>query len=111
MLDLLERLRRFDADRASMEDLLLMSAVAKLFLAEHAQHDVEPEDWISDRIRSLTRAIDARNHDDLERQLRQAVATREQAMTPQEKRDAADQKIQTLRKKLGIAPEPATTTT
>lgn len=100
---LIQLLKQFDADRNDVEDLVSLSAVARLVQNEYSVIGVEEPDWLTVRVKEIRREIKARTQDSVEKELREAQARLESLKTPEEKRAAIREKIALLTEKLAKA--------
>lgn len=104
---MLEKLRRFECDRLSLDELIELSAYGKLLAAEYTVNDIDKPEWLETRTRELRREIVSRNQDAIESKLRELKARRE-ALTPnEEKRQRLDAEIAALEQKTATV-NPAT---
>ena len=67
---MLQRLKTLDVDRLDMEELVELSAVARILKTEFAEQDLDVPEWLGDKAKSLGREINARNQDAIERRLK-----------------------------------------
>jgi len=97
---MLTELKKFDPDRANMEELVALSAFAKSYRAEFTALNLEVPEWLDDKTRILQREILARGRDVLEKRLKDARAASAALMTPSEKRAALAAEIAALEAQL-----------
>ena len=101
--DMLEALRRFDADRANMEEMLALRAFGRAVVNEFANVAIPAPEWLTDTMTRLGREIDNRRRDELEKRLKEIRASRSTLLTVSEKRAALDAEEAELQQQLGIA--------
>lgn len=97
---MLNDLKKFDPDRAQMDELVALSAFAKSLRAEYTALNQEIPEWLDDKTRVLLREILSRGRDALEKRLKDARAQAAQLMTPAEKRAQLSKEIAELEKQL-----------
>lgn len=94
----LETLKHLDVERLDFDELIALSAFAKLLRAEYESASEVPE-WLDDAGRSLKRDLQARQADATEKRLRELKARRETLKTPDQKRADIDKEIADLEQK------------
>ena len=86
MLKTVELLKRFDVDTTSFDDLIALSAFAKVLHAEYEALKTPVPEWLTDAMKSLTRAIAAKQKDAIEKRLKEVRATKATLKTAAERR-------------------------
>lgn len=99
----LDELKNLDAKRASLEELVEISAQARIVQAEFIILGVEAPEWIGLSVASLLREITLRTADAREAKLRNLKSQRAALATTQEKRDLLDKEIAALEGKASAA--------
>lgn len=105
MADILSRLANLDANRAQLNDLVVMSAEAKIVRAEFETHDVPTPEQLTEGIRTLSREIHSRQADTIERRLREIDQQDAADKTQSERREERRAEKERLKAKLGIKDE------
>lgn len=100
MVDL-EKLKSFDADRVDMDEMITLSAAARIVVAEYESNKVPVPEWLVDGRTSLTRAIDSRRKDSVAKSLKEKKARREALRSSEEKKADLDKDIAALEAELG----------
>ena len=85
---MLEQLRRFDAERASLDDMLALVWFAKALRTEYEARGIMVPEWVSDKLRVLNREIESHRRDALELRLKEIRAEQTRLQTPTERREA-----------------------
>jgi hypothetical protein len=98
---MLQELKSFDANRASIDELMGYAAYGRLLRTEYEVREVEPPEWLGVQLTSLGNEIKAKNRDRLEARLRELNARQESLKTTSEKRAENAREISRLRKALG----------
>jgi hypothetical protein len=98
---MLEKLKNFDVDRLDLDELVMLSAFARILVAEFEVLKAQTPEWLEIQTKVLRRAILARQADMLEKRLREAKLRRDALKTPDEKRAALDNEIAELTAALG----------
>jgi hypothetical protein len=97
---IIERLKNLDADKVDLDELITLSALAKVLRAEYEYYGAEAPAWLDQRLRALGRAIRLRQEDYVEKRLAEAKA-RLAALKPEsEKREDLQKEIQALESRL-----------
>lgn len=100
MTTFVERLFLLDANRCDLDELVYLSAMAKILQTEYATLGVERPTWLDARISKLNREIKARQEDFLVKRIAESQA-RLEALTPAEvKREKLEQQINEMRERL-----------
>jgi len=86
LLNLLKELKDFDKDRYGNDELVALSAWARVFRPEYELTGGEVPDWVDRQIKVLRREIHARQSDALEARLAKAKARLASLATPEERR-------------------------
>lgn len=84
---MLEQLKRFDAERTSVEEMVSLISYAKVLRQGFEGFNLPVPEWLDDRLRQLTRAIDAQTRDAKELRLKEIRAAQTQLLTAGEKRE------------------------
>ncbi len=85
-VNMINELKRFNADTTQLEDTIVLSAVGKLVRAEYEARNVEVPAWLDDVNRRLTRAIDTQTREAKELRRKELLATKSGLETREEKR-------------------------
>lgn len=85
---MLKELRSFDADRCDIDQLVALSAFAKVLHAEYEARNINVPEWLDDSRRTLAREIEGRRRDALELRLKEVRAQKSGLMTASEQREA-----------------------
>jgi hypothetical protein len=85
---MLDQLRSFEPTRLSIDELVALSAFGRSLVTEFAFQSLPTPEWLSDRMRTLQRAISSRVKDQLELRLKEIQQQEKTLMTPSERRDA-----------------------
>ncbi len=83
---MLERLKNLDVERMDADDLIALSAFAKILEAEYAAHSLEVPEWLKDRQAELKREILTRTADMRAKRIREINARLDTLKTADEKR-------------------------
>lgn len=95
-----EQLQNFDADRLSVDEMIVLASHGKMYQAEFESQMVPVPEWLPMAVKSLRRSIRARHQDMLEALLKEKRSRRE-ALTPaEERRSKLDTEIADLEKQL-----------
>lgn len=97
---MLERLKNFDIDRMDIDEVVYLSALARIMKQEYETVGAECPEWVDSRARSLRREIHARQADLTEKRLREAKSRLEAIKPASEKRKDIEQEIQKLEEML-----------
>lgn len=98
---MLAELKNLDVDRISLEEAVALSAFGKLLRSEFEVNQSEIPEWLSSRIKELSREIHARQADALEKRLRELKLRRESLKPAEKRRQETDDEIAALEAKLG----------
>lgn len=97
---MLNALKSFSSTgRMETEDMVELSAYARIYEAEFTALGVETPEWVTNQTKALRREIKARNADALAARLRDLKARREALKAPDEKRRDLDEQIAALEQK------------
>lgn len=102
----LQQLKSFDASNHNVEEMVCLLALAMGMIAVYEASGEVPE-WLGDQRAALTKAIEAAQRDELERQLKEITARQEALKTADEKRGELREKEARIRAKLNKTPGPA----
>lgn len=101
-MEVLEKLRNFNAAKADTDELAFMLANCRMINTEIERVTGTPSQEWKEKQDVLEKALKERYRDILMQQLTEAKARRAALRTAEEKRAAYDADIETLSKKLGI---------
>jgi hypothetical protein len=91
-----DKLKSYDIDRASVDELIALAALAAAMIAEYQTNQLGAPEWVTTRLKSIRREIKTRVQDQLEAKLAEAKARRESLRTTEEKRTVLDAEIAAL---------------
>ncbi len=94
------RLKQFDMDRADLDDMVEVSCLGKILVAEYAINDLQTPEWLNDTLDRLKTEIAARKRDNLTKALKDAKSRRTALKTAEEKKVDLDATIAELEAKL-----------
>jgi seryl-tRNA synthetase len=97
---MLEQLKRFDADRADMEEMLELSAYGRTLVAEYDALSVPQPEWLAEVLDRLKKAIADKRRDAILKALKTVKARKETLKSAEEKRKDAEAEIERLTKML-----------
>jgi hypothetical protein len=97
----LEQLKNFDTNRATIDELVALRAFARGLQSEYSEQTVEEPEWIGIQVQCLDREITAKNTDRLTAQLRDTENRLESLKTTTEKKVELTALKAKLQKKLG----------
>lgn len=97
---MLAELKALNTDKAPLEEMVALSAVAKIVRAEFEAKNVAVPTWLDDAQRALSREIAGRTRDALEMRLREVEQARVGLETTAEKRERLEREAESLRKQL-----------
>jgi hypothetical protein len=100
---MLEQLKRFDPDRASIDEMLALAVFATGLRTEYERRNITAPEWLDDKIRTLNREIESHRRDALEMRLKEIRAQKTQLLTPTEKRAALQAEEEALAAQLATA--------
>lgn len=98
---LIEQLKNFDANRASIDELIELASLGRIIHAEYDARDVEAPEWLNVQIKSLGNEITAKTRDRDEARLRELQARQDTLKTTAEKKVENAREIARLNKRLG----------
>ena len=99
--NLIGALKGFDADRMSVDDMVVLSVNAEALAAGFTAKSLPVPLYVSDAIRKLDREIKERGRDAREKRLREKMAERDGMLTAAEKRERLDAEVAALKAELG----------
>jgi hypothetical protein len=82
----LSELKNFDANRASIDEMVALRAFARGLVTEYAEQKVDLPEWIETQATSLDRQILAKNHDRLAARRKELQARADNLKTTAERR-------------------------
>jgi hypothetical protein len=97
---MLSELKNFRASSMDLEELVELSAKARLLETEFGTLGVDVPEWVGVQIASLRREVKSRNAESLANKLATLKARRAAIATPDEKRAKVDQEIAELEAKV-----------
>jgi hypothetical protein len=100
-MELLQKLRSFDADRLDLDEMIALSAGAKQVAAEYVATELEVPEWLADAQRTLASVIKARTSDMIAKELRETELALESLKSREERKGDLAQKAERLRARLG----------
>ncbi len=105
---MIEKLKTFSAARYDLEELVVLSAYAKMASAEFESLSIDKPSWLVEAQAGIGHAIKSLTTDAMKARLAAAKARVETLKTPDQKRQDAMDEVKRLEAALGI---PASTTT
>lgn len=93
---MLDSLRNFDANRASIVDMVSLRAYARTVVSEFENFSIEVPEWITNQVKALDRQIVAKRADSLEARKREVTARLENLKTPSEKKAELTRELKKL---------------
>lgn len=97
---MLEQLKRFDANRLDLDELVMLAAYGRELRLEYEAHNLDEPEWLGIQIKSLRREIMTRNADKIEKLVREKKARLETLKSPTEKKAELQKEIKELEKQL-----------
>ncbi|HKN69721.1 MAG TPA: hypothetical protein VJX30_01620 [Terriglobales bacterium] len=97
---MLTELKNFDANRASIDEMVSLRAYARNLISEFDNQSVEVPEWVTVVSKNLDRQIMAKNADRLEARRREIRARLENLKTPAEKKTELRKELAALDKQL-----------
>lgn len=97
----IEKLKNLNVSTYSLEELLELRAMSRLYYDEYKTQKLNPPDWLNNAVVALDGQIHLLVQDELERRLTDAKARRLSLRTPEEKRADLDREIGELEQALG----------
>jgi len=97
---MLDRFTNFDAQRLTIEELVVLSAFGRQLRAEYEELDLEEPEFVDVQLKVLRREIRTRNADRLEKSLREKKARLESLKTPTQKKAELRDEIKKLEEQL-----------
>jgi hypothetical protein len=95
---MVDRLRNFDVDRLSLEELVELSAIGRFLTDEFEKTGVEVPEWLSINLKSLRREIKTKIADQVEKTLRDKRTRLASLMPTEERRKKLAEEIAELEK-------------
>lgn len=105
-MSLMTRLRDFNADRATLDEMLELHAGAKLLKAEYVDANLDVPDDLDGAIETLDATIKAKSSDILRLRLKEIEQAEAGLQTAAEKRQLLAAQKEKLLRRLGKVPEP-----
>jgi hypothetical protein len=99
------RLKQFDVDRADLDEMVEVSCLGKLLVAEYEANSLKAPEWVNDTLDSLKTEIAARKRDNLAKRLKDAKARQTQLRSQEEKKADLANEIAELEAALKAAKE------
>lgn len=96
----IERIRNFDADKLSLDEIVELAAFARVFREEYEKNGGEVPTWLSDSLKGLRREINARQLDSVEKTLREKLSRLEALKPTEQKRQELQAEIDALKSRL-----------
>ena len=97
---MLTELKNFDANRASIDEMVSLRAYGRGLVGEYDEQNVEVPEWVSEALKNLDRQIVAKNADRLEARRKEIKARLENLQTPAEKKAKLRDELKKLDKQL-----------
>ena len=98
---MIETLRTLVIDRIDLDEAVWLSLCAETLWIHYEAHELEPPDWLQDRIDDLKSEIKARRDDNLRKAIKDAEAELTKLASREEKRTDLVQKLAELKAKRG----------
>jgi hypothetical protein len=99
----LERLCKFDEDRATIDEMVELAWVGTSLRAAFEAKNVAVPEWMDDSLRRVNRAIESHRRDALELRLREVRRQQDALKTPTERREALAREQAELEAQLATA--------
>lgn len=93
---MLDRLKNLDVARPDLEELVYLSAEAKMLRAEFELEGVEIPEWLDNTARELKREIRTRQADAVDKRVREIRSRLDALKTPSEKRAELESELAKL---------------
>jgi DNA repair ATPase RecN len=97
---MLEQLKNFNVNAASIEEMVALRAYGSLVRDEFDAQMVEVPEWLEIQLKNLARQIKAKNADRLAARRKEVQARLENLKTPTEKKTELRKELQSLDKQL-----------
>lgn len=104
---MLDQLKRFNQDTASLEEALSLSAFAKSLRAEYVTRQIEVPEWLDNSSRDLDRFVALKVEEQKSKRIREIRQSLSQLETPSEKRDRLRKELEALDPTAAVAPATA----
>lgn len=104
---IVQALKGFNADRASMDELMVYASQAEALRTQYQNRAVDVPSWLADLCSTVVVEISRRDRDVKVARLREQESLLAALKTPAEKRADAQAEIERLRKQLGLEVVPA----
>ena len=100
---MLTDLKNFDANRASIDEMVSLRASCRSILTEYELQNVETPDWVEVALKNLDRQIAAKNADRLEARRREITSRLDNLKTTNERKTELRKELAKLDKQLTVA--------
>lgn len=97
---MLDKLKSFDVQSVSMDELVMLSAVGTILVQEFLAYGIEQPKWLDPKIKTLRREVRARNQDHLEKRILELKSRRETLLSTSERKKQLDAEIAALTAKV-----------
>lgn len=100
---MLEQLRRFDAEKSNLEEMLALSAFAKTLSGEYSSRQLSIPEWLTGTQKSLNHEIMGKVRDQLEKRKRELLSQASGLESAEEKRKRIASELEAIDAQLGVA--------
>jgi hypothetical protein len=97
---LFDRLKNFDAETLSLNEMVELSAVARILADEYDKTGADAPDWLPISTKTLRRSIRAKTQDALEQTLSKKKSLLEASLPAEDRRKKLAEEIAELEKKM-----------
>lgn len=107
----LQQLKSFDPAGYSIEEMVLLLGTANLMTSTFLSVGAEVPEWLKDANKALSKEIETRSRDMLEKELKELTAREEALKTKEEQRKELEAKRKRIEQRLnGAIPQPVAPT-
>lgn len=99
-MDVISQLKQLNPDAASLDQMIILSAFAKILEAEYGAKQISRPEWLDDSQRTLAREIQARTRDAKELRLRELEQAEKSLESATEKRERIRKEREALQAEL-----------
>ena len=93
---MLDRLKNLDVQRPDLEELVFLSAQAKILRAEFEVENVDVPEWLDNSARALKREVRTRLANSVDKRVREIKSRLDALKTPSEKKAELEKELATL---------------
>lgn len=99
-MDLLTSLKNFNADKSDLDEMVLLSAQGRLYVAECEALKMPVPEWVTEGLESLRTEVKSQRRDALKKALKDAKARQAVDLTADERRAARQREIEQIESQL-----------